>query len=359
MSPNTRAQLIETTRMILDTYGDDPSDELLARNYECSPLDARAFWDELMPELNKKFENPGTVPGLVQPQPPWPKPPVPTKAPAKKKSHKKQAARAISQQVDKVMDKVHEPPVWVIRILAGLVSIILIVRPIGYAIDYFGRANEPWMAWGMALGLAGGAFISPQVLILGFKNRSAMTAITGLTMMVLSIWSSVQVTTSELTYLRSKTQVAFVAQDTSAQESTIKRGAAQGALDTATANLGASRAKVEMLTKKMEFLMEGTPEYWTGRSDLTKAEKSMTADKGVVDAKQAELDAIPVVVKSAGVTKEEGGKVDLGFTTDLAFAITQDVVGPLMLSMAIFLRKRPGPKTWAWQGLFKRKGVLK
>lgn len=341
MSLNTRAQLLETTRTIFDSYGDNPSDELLARNYECSETDARAFWDEFLPEL--------FVATVEMKRNEGPKPFVP-KASPKKRTHRKKVAHVVSQQVDKAMDKVHEPPVWAIRLLAGLASIILLVRPIGYAIDYFGRANEPWVSVFMALGLAGGAFISPQVLILGFKNRSLMTLLAGLVMMVLSIWASVQVTTSELTYLRAKTQVSFVQQDTAAEVSTVKREAAQAALTTATKNLDTSRLKMETLTKKLEFLMEGTPEHWTARSDAKKAEDSWKDDKKKVDDKQAELDAIPVVVKSAGVAKEEGDKADLGFTTDLAFAVTQDVVGPLMLSMAIFLRKRPGVKTWVWQG---------
>lgn len=343
MSPNTRAQLLDITRTIFNTYGDEPSDEALARNYECSPEAARAFWDEFFPELNKKFDTPGAV-----------VPPARKAQPKKKSTKKKKVVQQVAQQAEKHLEKIHEPPVGVIRLLALAVSIILVIRPIGYAIDYFSRSNDVFVAGGMALGLAGAAFISPQVLILGFKNRTTMTMFVGTIMMVLSIWASIQVTTSELAYLRAKTQVSFVQQDSAAEESTIKRTAAQAALNTATQNLGASRLKFETLTKKIEFLMEGTPEHAIAKADLRQAEGVMEADKKVVTTKQDALDAIPVVVVSKGVAKEEGRRADLGFTTDLVFAITQDVVGPLMLSMAIFLRKRPGAKVWFWKE-WKRK----
>ncbi len=344
---DTKNLIIERFRQ----YGDNYSKTSLARELGVDKEQAQMLWERF-----KHFTTEEVAPTPESAVVTEKK--IQVKKTSKRKTRKRTRPTTMAVKgIEATLEKVHEPPTWIIRVLALIVAVVFIVRPIGFALDLFMRTNNVFTSWAMSLAIAGAAFVSPQIMILGFKNKSVMTMFAGFLAAFGGFYFSIMVTVTELDYLYNKSQSTFV--EATAVSSTVEadRASYKAVIDRETVNQQDAQKKVDALSPQIQYVMYGTKEYWGVMDAINKAEKPRNEARDLVREAQAKMNLLPPAPKIEAAKADNQYTIDLNRAKDMAFAVGMDILGPLLLSMALFLRKRPGKKFWLWDGWFKKKGA--
>lgn len=352
-----RKDTMDVVARVVKFYDGEPPIDVLANELQMTERDARLMYERYTEKQSKvkakrapRKKKEATVPAPVEVAPePVDTPmqvaeeiPVPLVEDRPVIREEKTPELPKPTEVEHGLEKIHELPVDLIRTLSAAVAFIMLVRPIGYAIDYLSRFNDIWFAIFMALGMVTASFISPQILVLAIRQVKYFTAAMALLCTVIFSFLLINITVDELKYVRESVKTAQVTGKADDIKNEKKVRDLEQEIADATAEVTSKKEKMEMITKRLDGLDPSDVKYKSNYNDWLKTSGEVEAIQKGITKKRQEVRELRSAIGTVVTIETDVKTTDREQIVDWLLAISQDVAGPLFLSFALFLSKTGG-----------------
>lgn len=244
----------------------------------------------------------------------------------------------------------HELPVGAIKWMSLIISVTALVRAFMYAFEYFCRADPPVYAALMAGMIAMVTFVSPQIFIIGWRQKQLIVGLFSLALVLVFVWVSIQITIDVLDYSRTAKDNNHEVQNEQIIRARDRVTQIDNEIEKASKEVEIDVKERDILTRSLESLVgkETTPAYVDTRTRLNSAKKRIDTNNQLIAAKENERNSLKNTSGYFTALVKTSDKKASERNLDTAFAIGLDIVGPAFLCFSLFLTKRVASRKIPW-----------